>query len=81
MQFLDIQCCKCKFNTICTVSIQYVVSKMVSLLYCSSISLQNLKVTTQIKDMVICDNWGEGSGLDIWDDDCYSKDAGMYQKC
>ena len=57
------------------------VSKMVSLLYCSSISLQNLKVATRIKDMVICDNWGEGSGLDIWDDDCNSKDAGMYQKC
>ena len=23
--------------------------------------------------MDICDNWGEGSGLDIWDVDCNSE--------
>ena len=27
----------------------------------------------------ICDNWGEGSGLVIWDEDCKSQDAGVYK--
>ena len=40
--------------------------------------LNSIGLFTNLQTIVmdICDNWGEGSGLELWEEDCKSKAAG-----